>query len=102
MTDEISDNFSFVHLTDFHIGDPRGLKENIKQTIGWKAAKKCIEEINLINPDFLIITGDLVFGQIYPFEYSLEYSNYSLQETYLFWKCFYLRFLSKSKGCLLH
>jgi 3',5'-cyclic AMP phosphodiesterase CpdA len=73
--DEISDNFSFVHLSDFHIGDPRGLKENIKQTIGWKAAKKCIDEINLINPDFLIITGDLVFGQMYPFEYSLEYKK---------------------------
>lgn len=80
--DEISDNFSFVHLADFHIGDPRGLKENIKETIGWKAAKKCIEEINLINPDFLIITGDLVFGQMYPFEYSLEYKKcYEILQT---------------------
>jgi Icc-related predicted phosphoesterase len=72
---EISNNFTFIHLTDFHIGDPRGLKENIKQTIGWKAAKKCIEEINLINPDFVIITGDLVFGQILPFEYIWEYKE---------------------------
>jgi len=81
--DEISDNFSFIHLSDFHIGDPRGLKENIKETIGWKAAKKCIEEINLINPDFLIITGDLVFGQMYPFEYSLEYKKcYEILQTF--------------------
>lgn len=70
---EISDNFSFVHLTDFHIGDPRGMKVDIKQTIGWKAAKKCISEINLLNPDFVVITGDLLFGQLYPLEYSFEY-----------------------------
>ena len=75
VTDEISDNFTFVHITDFHIGDPRGLKENIWQTIGWKAAKKCIEEINLLNPDFIVITGDLVFGQMYPFEYTIEYKK---------------------------
>ena len=72
---EISNNFSFVHLTDFHIGDPRGMKVNIQQTIGWKAAKKCINEINLLDPDFVVITGDLVFGQLYPFEYSFEYKK---------------------------
>lgn len=70
---EIGDNFSFIHLTDFHIGDPRGMKVDIQQTIGWKAAKKCISEINLLNPDFVVITGDLTFGQLYPFEYSFEY-----------------------------
>jgi len=66
-------NFSFVHLTDFHIGDPRGFTEDIIRTLGWKAAKKSIDEINLLNPDFVIISGDLVFGQLYPFEYSIEY-----------------------------
>ena len=75
IVDKIDGNFSFVHLTDFHIGDPRGMKVNIKETIGWKAARKCIEEINLIHPDFVIITGDLVFGQLYPFEYSFEYKK---------------------------
>jgi len=66
-------NFSFVHLADFHIGDPRGFTEDINRTLGWKAAKKSIDEINLLNPDFVIISGDLVFGQLYPFEYSIEY-----------------------------
>ncbi len=70
---EFKDSFSFAHLTDFHIGDPRGLKVDISKTIGWKAARKSVEEINLLNPDFVIITGDLVFGQLYPFEYSIEY-----------------------------
>lgn len=66
-------NFSFVHLTDFHIGDPRGFTEDINRTLGWKAAKKSIQEINLLNPDFVLISGDLVFGQLYPFEYAFEY-----------------------------
>ncbi|HEC88843.1 MAG TPA: metallophosphoesterase [Thermoplasmata archaeon] len=75
VVDKIDGNFTFIHLTDFHIGDIRGFKENIRETIGWKAAKKCIEEINLIHPDFVIITGDLVFGQLYPFEYLIEYRS---------------------------
>jgi len=73
VVEEYKDNFSFVHLTDFHIGDPRGMTVDISKTIGWKAARKSVEEINLLSPDFVIITGDLVFGQLYPFEYSVEY-----------------------------
>lgn len=73
VVDAITDTFTFAHITDFHIGDIRGFKENVRETIGWKAAKKCIEEINLLKPDFVVITGDLVFGQLYPFEYSVEY-----------------------------
>ena len=73
--DRITGNFTFVHLTDFHIGDPRGATVDIWQTIGWKAAKKSVEEINLLHPDFVIITGDLVFGQAYPGEYSREYKK---------------------------
>lgn len=69
----MTDSYTFVHLTDFHIGDPRGLTENFKEIIGWKASRKTIEEINLLNPDFVIISGDLTFGQLYPFEYTFEY-----------------------------
>ncbi len=71
----IYDSYTFVHLTDFHIGDPRGIKENPQETIGWKAARKVIQEINLLQPDFVLITGDLTFGQFYPFEYSVEYKK---------------------------
>ena len=71
----ISDSFTYAHLTDFHIGDPRGLIENAKETIGWKAARKVIEEVNLLQPDFVVITGDLTFGQFYPFEYLVEYKK---------------------------
>ena len=71
--DSIGDDFSFVHITDLHVGDPRGFLENFKETIGYKSIKRCISEINLIHPDFVIISGDLVFGQLYPFEYKKEY-----------------------------
>ena len=73
--EKINGNFSFIHLTDFHIGDPRGMTVSISKTIGWKAAKKSIDEINLLHPSFVIITGDLVFGQLYPFEYTIEYKK---------------------------
>ena len=73
--EKMDGNFTFVHLTDFHIGDPRGLRKNLLQTIGWKAARRCVKEINLFTPDFVIITGDLVYGQLYPGEYRREYSK---------------------------
>ena len=73
--EEFSDNFSFIHIADFHVGDPRGFLENIWQTIGMKSLKRCIKEINLLHPDFVIISGDLVFGQFFPFEYSREYEK---------------------------
>ena len=72
--DQYKDAFSFIHITDLHVGDPRGLAENIRETIGMKSIKKCIEEINLLHPEFVVISGDLVFGQLYPFEYTREYN----------------------------
>lgn len=72
---EIDDDFTIVHIADFHVGDPRGLTVNVDETIGFKSIKRCINEINLIHPDLVIISGDLVFGQLYPFEYSVEYKK---------------------------
>jgi DNA repair exonuclease SbcCD nuclease subunit len=81
--DEISNNFSFIHITDFHYGDPRGFIESIKETIGFKSIKRCVKEINLLHPDFVIISGDVVFGQLYPFEYRREYKKcYDLIQTF--------------------
>lgn len=71
--DAFKDTFSFIHITDFHMGDLRGFSESIKETIGWKSIKRCIDEINIIRPDFVVISGDLVYGQLYPFEYHREY-----------------------------
>jgi predicted MPP superfamily phosphohydrolase len=73
--EEFTDDFSFIHITDFHVGDPRGLLESIRETLGMKSIKRCISEINILHPDFVIISGDLVFGQLYPREYSREYKK---------------------------
>ena len=69
VVNNFTQSFSFVHVTDFHIGDPRGAKENLRETIGWEAAKKAVEEINLLHPDFVIISGDLVFGYLNSYDY---------------------------------
>lgn len=71
--EEFKESFSFIHITDFHVGDPRGLFESIQETIGWKSVKRCINEINILHPDFVVISGDLTYGQLYPFEYRNEY-----------------------------
>jgi 3',5'-cyclic AMP phosphodiesterase CpdA len=71
--DKIDDDFTIVHVADFHVGDPRGFAESLYQTLGFRSIKKCISEINLMHPDLVLISGDLVFGQLYPFEYSYEY-----------------------------
>ena len=83
VNEEISDTFSFIHITDLHYGDPRGFVESIEETIGFKSIKRCIKEINILQPDFVIISGDLVFGQLYPFEYKIEYDKlYELMQTF--------------------
>ncbi len=72
---EIGNDFTIVHVADLHVGDPRGFLENVDETIGSKSIKRCISEINLLHPDLVLISGDLVFGQLYPFEYCLEYKK---------------------------
>jgi predicted MPP superfamily phosphohydrolase len=80
---EFSDDFSFIHIADIHYGDPRGLVESIEETIGFKSIKRCIKEVNLLQPDFVLISGDIVFGQLYPFEYRTEYKKcYELLQTF--------------------
>jgi 3',5'-cyclic AMP phosphodiesterase CpdA len=73
VVERFSSSFSFIHISDLHVGDFRGAIENFKETIRWRSIRKCIEEVNLLHPDFVLITGDLVFGQLYPFEYQREY-----------------------------
>ena len=35
VVDTFSDSFSFIHIADPHLGDPRGLLESINETIGF-------------------------------------------------------------------
>ncbi|MCD7036511.1 metallophosphoesterase [Metabacillus sp. GX 13764] len=82
---EFKKDFSFIHLTDIHVGSPRNLvklsyaKEagiwNPDESKRWLYLNKTIQEINLQKPDFVLLSGDLVFGQLNPGEYSYEYKE---------------------------
>ncbi len=97
VVDEYKKDFTFLHLTDTHIGSPRNLGDaddtstinsdrlreaglwNPDEDKRWLYLQKAIKEVNLKNPDFVVVTGDLMFGQINPQEYIYEY-----EETYTF------------------
>nr|WP_241680279.1 metallophosphoesterase [Metabacillus mangrovi] len=89
--DEFKKDFTFFHVTDTHVGSPRNLADGIssvsiarsKETGMWHPDKdkrwlylqKTISEVNLAKPDFVVITGDLMFGQLNPLEYVYEYKE---------------------------
>lgn len=95
VVDEYEKDFEFLHLTDTHIGSPRNLgnqddpstvdpgrrKEagmwNPNEEDRWLYLQKAIKEVNMKNPDFVVVTGDLMYGQMNPQEYIYEY-----EETY--------------------
>lgn len=51
IVEDYKDTFVFAHVTDTHIGHEDGKSE--------PTLAKVIEEINLINPEFVLITGDI-------------------------------------------
>ncbi len=74
VVEEFKKNFSFVHLTDIHFGvqDVAGVDTNTYR-------QKVLEEITKLNPEFVILTGDLV---IEPAQYDKDFEdayNYLLQ-----------------------
>ncbi|MGM0752865.1 MAG: metallophosphoesterase family protein [Bacillota bacterium] len=95
VVDEYNKDFTFLHLTDTHIGSPRNLGDpedpsSIDPALAkeagmwdpdpkkrWLYLQKAIKEVNLKNPDFVVVTGDLMYGQMNPQEYIYEY-----EETY--------------------
>lgn len=95
VVDQYKKDFTFLHLTDTHVGSPRnlgdpedpsGVDPAIAKEAGmwdpdeskrWLYLQKAIKEVNLSNPDFVVVTGDLMYGQMNPQEYIYEY-----EETY--------------------
>ncbi|WP_409250635.1 metallophosphoesterase family protein [Bacillus sp. SCS-153A] len=95
VVEEYKKDFEFLHLTDTHVGSPRNLGNQddvstidpgrLKEAGMWAAREedrwvylqKAIKEVNLTNPDFVVVTGDLMYGQMNPQEYIYEY-----EETY--------------------
>ncbi|MGA4720838.1 metallophosphoesterase family protein [Fictibacillus nanhaiensis] len=90
---EFKEEFKFMHLTDIHVGSPRNIADpaNIieaglwhpDRTKRWLYLQKTIKQVNLLKPDFVVMTGDLMYGQMNPKEYIYEY-----EETYRMLKQF--------------
>ena len=74
--DEYKDDYNFIQISDFHVNDPRGpgisfipgpypdpsqFKNNVYNL-------KALDNVNSLNPDFVVMTGDLPFG-VPPFAY---------------------------------
>ena len=53
---EFPSSFTFIQMTDTHVSF------NSKKTVNINTFRRAIEESNLINPAFVIITGDIVDG----------------------------------------
>lgn len=65
----------------FATGSPDSLVEKTTKTVGnpmdedrWAALGKAIDEINLLDPDFVLVAGDLTFA-IYPRPANVEYED---------------------------
>ncbi|MFY4775788.1 metallophosphoesterase family protein [Metabacillus sp. RGM 3146] len=82
---DLKKNFSFLDLTDIHVGSPRNENDPANATEAgfwdpdpnkrWLYLQKTIREVNLQKPDFVVLTGDLMFGQMNPKEYQYEYEE---------------------------
>ncbi len=93
VVNEFKKDFRFIHLTDIHVGSPRNLAKpedtaeagfwTPDESKRWLYLQKTIREVNLLKPDFVVLTGDLMFGQMNPKEYIYEY-----KETYRMLKKF--------------
>jgi 3',5'-cyclic AMP phosphodiesterase CpdA len=90
---EYKKDFKFMHLTDIHVGSPRNIADPANATEAgmwdpdkskrWLYLQKTIKQVNLLKPDFVVMTGDLMYGQMNPQEYIYEY-----EETYRMLKQF--------------
>ena len=80
-----SDDYRFVHLTDLHFGDPRRYllpprPENSNAPVP-NIINQILTELSFLDPEFILFSGDLVFGSAYYLEYPWSWevlSRYSL------------------------
>lgn len=90
--EEITDNFTFVHITDSQVADYNGLpldnQLNNYNYPGFGEDKlpsqaifenEILRELALLKPDFAVFTGDLIYGLDIPAEY--EYFLHITQQT---------------------
>jgi hypothetical protein len=77
----VSNDFRFVHVADFHFGDPRALlvsspQEN-KNAPPLTIARQILTELSFLDPEFILFSGDLVFGGPYYLEYPWAWETLS-------------------------
>lgn len=80
-----SESYRFVHLTDVHVGDPRlYAQERRPENRGGAPSaiiRQILREISFLDPEFIVVSGDLVFGGPYSPEYAWAFdllSSFSL------------------------
>jgi predicted MPP superfamily phosphohydrolase len=82
---EFKDDYRFVHLTDLHFGDPRRFLlplrlENSNAPL-FSIINQIFTELSFLDPEFILFSGDLVFGSLYYLEYPWSWkvlSSYAL------------------------
>lgn len=73
VVDSIKDTFYFAHMTDVHENDPRSTEDGYAD---W-AVDDIIQMLNFLNPEFCIISGDLVYGaDSYEEEYEASFNRW--------------------------
>ncbi|MDX1778019.1 MAG: metallophosphoesterase, partial [Thermodesulfobacteriota bacterium] len=78
-------DYRFVHLTDLHFGDPRRyllpLRPENSNALLPNIINQIFTELSFLDPEFILFSGDLVFGSAYYREYPWSWkvlSSYSL------------------------
>ena len=70
---ESKQDYRFIHLTDLHIGDPRGLlvtqSDENNNAYPLYIGGQILKELSFLDPEFILFSGDLVFGGPYYLEY---------------------------------
>ncbi len=70
---EFREDYRFVHLTDLHFGDPRRyllpLRPENSNALLPNLINQIFTELSFLDPEFILFSGDLVFGSAYYLEY---------------------------------
>jgi 3',5'-cyclic AMP phosphodiesterase CpdA len=78
---EYKTSYNFIQMTDFHVNDPRGPSVFLDIPVPHPDSAefeddrynlKAVDDVNRINPDFVVMTGDTVFGVPFFVEYPYE------------------------------
>jgi 3',5'-cyclic AMP phosphodiesterase CpdA len=95
---EIKDSFTFIQVTDPHCWDIRTWLASPGKTLGDKlknftkseAYNETIKEVNLIHPDFVLLTGDFIGGPLIggPYPSSLLSPERQYETAYELLQCF--------------